>query len=364
MTDYGTGAIPSWLRAVEKLVVGKDVTHISTYMFELNHVLKSVVFESGTNNVTIGNYAFSGCPIESLEFNGRVSSIGVYAFGYTSLTSIDLKGVTALSSIAFSYCANLEIAENLSVSFTNISDNNVFSNTLISDPVAIIYPSGSGSYIIYPDWKTTWAHVVDGSRIVLCKDLTLTDGLTVSNDITLELNDNKLSATDGPAITVAEGGVLNLTNAGSGGTVSTTGSGSAAIYNKGSIRINANGSFSSASGPVYLNAGGTMRIALAKTYSCGSGYTVLELEGDDAYDGVTANSNNSRLTLPSGYSWYLPSSGQDYQLKKDVTLKWMDGRGNTVDEKTVHYGSVITHPSGEGITKDADAQYTYSFLSW
>ena len=47
--------------------------------------------------------------------------------------------------------------------------------------------------------------------------------------------------------------------------------------------------------------------------------------------------------------------------KNSYTITWLQDDGNTIDETTVEYGEVPTH---EDPTKDATAEYTYTFAGW
>ena len=70
--------------------------------------LKSVTFGDHVEN--IGTYAFYGCSIDSITFPGSLKSIGSYAFGYNKLSSLYLpKTITSVHQAAFLGCPLSEL---------------------------------------------------------------------------------------------------------------------------------------------------------------------------------------------------------------------------------------------------------------
>lgn len=92
----------------EEIVIGNDVTDISSYAFNNCVNLKSISIGSGLKNISTD--AFSECrAIESIVIPGNVETIGTFAFwACNSLKNVELQsGVRTISEGAFSGCSNL-----------------------------------------------------------------------------------------------------------------------------------------------------------------------------------------------------------------------------------------------------------------
>ena len=103
------------------VIVSNDVTIIPNSAFISNEYLETVIFQSGSQCSTIGNYAFSQCTsLSSINIPESVISIGEYTFNYcSSLTSINIPdSVTSIGEYAFYYCTSL--------TSINIPDNENF----------------------------------------------------------------------------------------------------------------------------------------------------------------------------------------------------------------------------------------------
>jgi len=68
----------------------------------------------------INNCAFLGVPISSITIPSSVKTIGIGAFSWTSLTTVDISSVTSLGNYAFCECTNLQMV-NLSNDLQTIS---------------------------------------------------------------------------------------------------------------------------------------------------------------------------------------------------------------------------------------------------
>ena len=92
------------------IIISNDVTSIPNNAFHVNSNLETVIFQSGSQCSTIGNYAFSQCTsLTSINIPDSVISIGEYTFNdCSSLTSINIPdSVTSIGEYAFYYCTSL-----------------------------------------------------------------------------------------------------------------------------------------------------------------------------------------------------------------------------------------------------------------
>lgn len=74
-----------------------------------NGALTSLTLPTGTYKVEIGDYAFYGNSITTL--NGNVSSIGIQAFRNNNLTSCTLKKITTVGNLALGYNTSLRLVD-------------------------------------------------------------------------------------------------------------------------------------------------------------------------------------------------------------------------------------------------------------
>lgn len=86
---------------------GKPVTEISSYAFDSNETLKSVVIPDTVTEISW--YAFRNCiNIETVVIPSSVELIDEYAFrGCDKLTSVELLGIKEIGQWAFAHCDNL-----------------------------------------------------------------------------------------------------------------------------------------------------------------------------------------------------------------------------------------------------------------
>ena len=83
-----------------------SVSSIRDYAFYDCRSLTSVTI--GNRVTSIGNYAFSSCPLTSVTIGNRVTSIGDYAFYSCPLTSVTIgNSVTSIGYSTFAYCTSL-----------------------------------------------------------------------------------------------------------------------------------------------------------------------------------------------------------------------------------------------------------------
>lgn len=106
--------------AIESITIKSKVTSIDVYAFYKCNLLKTVVFENGTDDKTIGAYAFSECSgIASITLPNTLVEVERYAFYKSGIKSITFPGsVTSVEEYAFSECPGLE-----TVVFENGTEN-------------------------------------------------------------------------------------------------------------------------------------------------------------------------------------------------------------------------------------------------
>ena len=104
--------ITGYVSGTGDLVVDSDITEIAATSFQSNENISSLDLSQATSLTSIGNNAFEYCSnlTGDLIIPSNVTSIGDFAFAYTSISSLDLSQATNLTTIgnsAFFYCENL-----------------------------------------------------------------------------------------------------------------------------------------------------------------------------------------------------------------------------------------------------------------
>ena len=118
---------------INKVVIENDVTSIGDYAFFECSFLGSVTFAKGSQLKSIGEYAFGTTSMTSIEVPASVMSIGDYAFNYTDLTSIEIPaGVTSIGAWAFSHCIKLGSVTFAEGSQLESIGDNAFYNTALT----------------------------------------------------------------------------------------------------------------------------------------------------------------------------------------------------------------------------------------
>ena len=112
MADYYSTSNQPWKdyrSSIKTVVIGNGVTSIGNNAFHTCTGLATVSFAAGSQLTSIGEYAFNGTALTSIEIPASVTSIGERAFGSTNLTSIDIPAsVESIGDGAFANCSNLE----------------------------------------------------------------------------------------------------------------------------------------------------------------------------------------------------------------------------------------------------------------
>ena len=115
MTDYNNSNGSPWSvnvkKAIQTVVIGKDVTSIGSCAFYNTTYLTSVTFENGSDLTNIGHAAFGMCgKLTSITIPSSVTTIGQRAFvGCEELTSITIpSSVTTIGANAFEWCSGLQ----------------------------------------------------------------------------------------------------------------------------------------------------------------------------------------------------------------------------------------------------------------
>ena len=115
MADYNNSNGSPWSvnvkKAIQTVVIGKDVTSIGSCAFYNTTYLTSVTFENGSDLTNIGHAAFGMCgKLTSITIPSSVTTIGANAFtGCEGLTSITIpSSVTIIGANAFEWCSGLQ----------------------------------------------------------------------------------------------------------------------------------------------------------------------------------------------------------------------------------------------------------------
>ena len=129
-----------------------SVSSIRDYAFYDCRSLTSVTI--GNRVTSIGNYAFSSCPLTSVTIGNSVTSIGYSTFAYcTSLTCVTIGNrVTSMTYSTFMGCRNLEnvtFEEDFQCSGLNLSASTKFSvDTMIAMFNALADRTGLSAYTL------------------------------------------------------------------------------------------------------------------------------------------------------------------------------------------------------------------------
>lgn len=145
------------LTTLDDTMIPPDVTEIRDYLFYNNSQLIDVDL---TNVMTVGQYAFSNCAIESLNMPNLFMA-GLQSFSYNpmvsvalpnlmevstqmfqrcdNLTTADFTIVSRIGRLAFYYCENLDTLILRSDSMVQLDGVQQFSNTKIESGTGYIY---------------------------------------------------------------------------------------------------------------------------------------------------------------------------------------------------------------------------------
>ena len=90
----------------EVVITASGMTSLPDYAFEDCSSLTSVTL---SNSITsIGQYAFSHCPLTNIVLPSGVTTLKQYCFEYTPITDLDIpNSVTTVGTAVFSYCTSL-----------------------------------------------------------------------------------------------------------------------------------------------------------------------------------------------------------------------------------------------------------------
>lgn len=226
ITDFGasgvsaTGASGGAFKdsKVEKIVLPEGMTEIPAAAFNGAKNLKEVNIPASVN--TIGVNAFRSTAITTLTIPATVTSIATGAFrDMDSLVTVTFEGDIAIPNFAFRNCDNLRTVylngENTTVNggtaFANTDTNNPNTNNItfyvknetVAKQVQTSMGAGTDFFICIngTDWVAheinsfnhALANVANGGTVLVWKDITLTEAVTVDKDITIDLCGNKLT---------------------------------------------------------------------------------------------------------------------------------------------------------------------------
>lgn len=118
ITEIGKEAFKGCYK-LQSVTIGANVETIDEYAFSHDSfyfqgciALTTVKFKPGSRLKTIGDGAFFGAPITTIELPETLETIGVKAFGGAQLTKIEIPAkVEKIGNSAFAYCDKLEKVE-------------------------------------------------------------------------------------------------------------------------------------------------------------------------------------------------------------------------------------------------------------
>lgn len=85
---------------LEDIIIPASVTHIGTFAFYGNNMLKTLTFEDGSSLKTIGDYAFHGTTkLKTVLLPDTVESIGQKAFSTSGITTFTISASSMLTTI-------------------------------------------------------------------------------------------------------------------------------------------------------------------------------------------------------------------------------------------------------------------------
>ena len=109
----------------------RNVTDISTYVFQNHTNLTSIVLPEGLK--TIGGSAFEGCNLKSVVIPNGVREIGPYAFSKNQLTAVTIPN--SVTRIWYSAFSDNKLTSVIIPNGITIIENNVFSNNKLTSVV-------------------------------------------------------------------------------------------------------------------------------------------------------------------------------------------------------------------------------------
>ena len=195
VTEIGAYAFDG--RNFETLIIPNTVRTIGNYAFRNCLNLKKVIFEEGTENLTVGTNTFYGCTaLESVQFPTQLVSLGSSTFyGCTALTEVvfpDDCGITEIPSSAFRGCSSLTNIR-IPVNVTEIGST-AFRETALTEVVfaegnqlqkiggSIFWGTSTLTSFVIPETvKEIGANAFQGTGIT---SIVIPEGVTVINGYT------------------------------------------------------------------------------------------------------------------------------------------------------------------------------------
>ena len=139
----------------------RNVTDISTYVFQNHTNLTSIVLPEGLK--TIGGSAFEGCNLKSVVIPNGVREIGPYAFSKNQLTAVTIPN--SVTRIWYSAFSDNKLTSVIIPNGITIIENNVFSNNKLT---SVVIPSGVTKigYSAFSNNKLTSVIIPNGITII------------------------------------------------------------------------------------------------------------------------------------------------------------------------------------------------------
>ena len=332
--------------------------------------IKAVVISEGVTS--IGSYAFD-CffNLQSITLPKSIKSVGVGAFGVTTLSAVYYAGTAADK-------------DNIVIASTNDRLKNA---TWTCAPEPVNYSITVSSATVEQGDTVTVSISLDNDITVLAGSIDVSakwgdKSLTISSITPNDVAGCQISAADSRILVVTEGTITAGTKI-ADVTFSVADNAAMGDYKVGLVCDMYTGSMENGESDKKLDFtvnGGTVKVTentLRVTWKNDDG-TVLEVDSSVKF-GVTAVYNKATPTKASTaqydyiFKGWSPEVGavtvdtvftaQYTSILRKYAVKWADTDGTLLDEQILEYGKMPVY-SKEEPTKEADLGYTYKFDGW
>ncbi len=220
-------------------------------------------------------------------------------------------------------------------------------------PVSVSKPDGTTEYFPSVDEGVNVANKDINSKLKLLRDILLNSTLTFDGTTTLDLNGKNLEVNDENSILVGNGGLLNIADSLSNGTID----GGTVKVDGGTLNFNDGTIVSTTNG--ITNSGGTVNVNGGEIIS-ENGYVDIFVEGDNTTqvyggtyeDGFTTSGTTVNDVLADGYVFY----------NGEGAVEITDNQKEVNDNVVVYEKTIVTAMSSQiRFNKNDDGSYAGTF---